>query len=73
MILDAIEKMEIDFDEKGTPIMPEIHVSPDVMEKLRTQKLDPKEIVEIEKRRKQIIEKKRKEWIDRESNRKLVD
>jgi hypothetical protein len=73
LILDAIEKMEIDFDEKGNPIMPEIHVTPDVMKKLRTQKLDPKEIVKIEKRRKQIIEKKRKEWIDRESNRKLVD
>jgi hypothetical protein len=73
LILDLLEKIEINFDEKGNPIMPEIHLSKEDFEKLNAQKIDPKTIAEIEKRRKEIVDKKRKEWIDRESNRKLVD
>ncbi len=73
LILDLLEKMEINFDETGNPIMPEIHLSKEVYEKLNSQKIDPKTVAEIERRRREIVDKKRKEWIDRESNRKLVD
>jgi hypothetical protein len=73
LILDLLEKMEINFDETGNPIMPEIHLSKEDYEKLNWQKIDPKTIAEIERRRREIIDKKRKEWIDREGNRKLVD
>jgi len=73
LILDAIEKMEIGFDEKGNPIMPVLVMSPQDFEKIKAEQKAWESDGELEKRRREIIEKKRKEWIDRESNRKLVD
>jgi hypothetical protein len=73
LILDAIEKMEIGFDEAGNPIMPVVVMSPKDFEKIKGKQKEWKSDGELEKRRKEIIEKKRKEWVDRESNRKLVD
>jgi hypothetical protein len=72
-ILDALEKIEIDFDENGNPIMPEIHVSPEDFKKLNSLKIDQKTGMELEKRRKEILDKKKREWTGRESSRKLVD
>jgi hypothetical protein len=42
-----------------------LHVSKEDFEKLNLQQLDIKAVAEIENRRKEIIDKKRKEWIDR--------
>lgn len=72
-ILDAIEKMEISFDESGKPIMPVIVMAPDEFEKIKGNLKEWEPDPELEKRRKEIIEKKRKQWIDRENCRKLVD
>ena len=73
VILDAIEKMEIGFDEKGNPIMPTLLISSEDFEKIKNNLREWEANGELEERRKEIIEKKRKEWLDRESNRKLVD
>jgi hypothetical protein len=63
----------MDFDELGFPIYPTLILSPDLYEKVKSElqrwSSDPKVIA----RQKEIIDKKRKEWLDRESNRKLVD
>jgi hypothetical protein len=73
-ILDAIEKMEIGFDESGNPIMPTILMSPHDFEVIKSKEKEwEAQAPAIEARRKEIIEKKRKEWVDRESHRKLVD
>jgi hypothetical protein len=71
-ILDALEKIEIDFDKYGNPIMPTLMVSPETLEKLKERSKEWN-IAEVERRRKDIIEKKRKQWLDRENSRKLVD
>lgn len=73
LINEALEKVTIDFDEYGNPIFPSLVMHPDQFEKIKDQlpiwESDP----EVQKRYKEIIEKKRREWFDRESNRKLVN
>ena len=73
LILDVLEKIEISFDASGNPIMPTLIVTPEDYKKLTETKMDLESAQELEKRRKEIIEKKRNEWVDRESNRKSVD
>ena len=73
LLLQTLEKMEIDFDGEGQPLMPTLVVSPTQYEEFK------KKIVEWEKDPKcqdnfnKLMESKRKAWNDRESNRKLVD
>jgi len=73
LILQVLEKMAIDFDENGNPIMPALVVHPDQLEKMKKNpelwQINP----EFEKQLKKTIEKKRCEWIDRKNSRKLVD
>lgn len=74
MILEALEKMEVDFDRKGEPILPTIMVGPDLGVKLKEQ--IPKwyqEYPHFERRLNEILEIKRMMWRDREASRKLVD
>ena len=73
LILNALEKVQFDFDESGKPKMPTLFISPDVYERIRED--IPKWEADVNYRNKylKIIEKKWREWIARESNRKLVD
>ncbi|OEC84389.1 MULTISPECIES: hypothetical protein [Methanobacterium] len=76
--LDGLEKIQIDFDEKGNPFLPSLAMHPnDVLKHdKRLQKYlkeNPRHMGEYEKKLEEIIENKRKDWNDRESNRKLVD
>ena len=72
MLLASLEKMWIDFDERGKPEMPTIVLHPDlfksIKERLGEWDADP----EIKLRRQRILAVKKEEWRDRESNRKLV-
>ncbi|MCL4430099.1 MAG: hypothetical protein M1167_05035 [Chloroflexi bacterium] len=72
-ILDMLEKIEIDFDKSGNPIMPTMLLSPEDYKKFKEKFQEWDKNPEMEKRRKEIIEKKRKQWLDRENSRKLVD
>ena len=73
-ILEALEKIEIGFDENGNPIMPTIVMSPHDFEVFKSKEKEwEAQAPALEARRKEIIDKKRKEWVDKESNRKLVD
>jgi hypothetical protein len=73
MLLDAMEKIDVEFDDTGEPQKQSILMNPvmyaSVKDKLAEWDKDP----ELLKRHAEVIEKKRKEWLDRENNRKLVD
>jgi hypothetical protein len=73
LILSALDKIAIDFDELGNPVFPYLVVSPEQFEKIKADipKWESDPITNV--RYKLIIDKKRQEWIDRENNRKLVD
>lgn len=71
--LEVLEKVSIIFDEFGNPSMPDIIVNPNDYERIKSDyskmQFDPN----IQERIREIVERKRREWIDKESNRKLVD
>lgn len=76
--LEGLEKIYVEFDERGNPYLPKLTMHPDTVlkhDKLLEEHLkeNPKHMEEYEERLKEIIEIKRKEYNDRESNRKLVD
>jgi len=73
LFVESIKKIWIDFDEDGKPIMPTMVVSPELGEKLRVILPEWVKNPEYKKTIDDIIDKKRKEWNDRESHRKLVD
>lgn len=75
--LKGLEKMNISFDEDGNPFLPTWFMNPsDILKhkKILEEHLkeNPDYMKEYEKRLGKIIEIKRNEWNDRESNRKLV-
>lgn len=73
LILQVLEKVAIDFDEYGNPIFPSLVLSPDQYEKIKDEIPKWESDPEVRRKHKELIEKKRLEWIDRESRRKLVD
>ena len=73
LFIQLVRKIEISFDDNDKPIMPTLTVSPDIGKKLSDPKCDWNTNPEYIKRFEEIINQKRKEWHDRESNRKLVD
>jgi len=73
LILEALEKIAIDFDEYGNPIFPYLVLSSDQYEKIKDEIPKWETDLEFRKKHKELIEKKRREWIDRENSRKLVD
>lgn len=70
---ESLEKIEIEFDTSGNPILPTIVAGPETVNKMveafKQSENDPL----INERMAQIIALKRKEFYDRETNRKLVD
>jgi hypothetical protein len=72
--LEMVEKIDIDFDEKtGKPSLPNIYIHPDQADSVRKMIQEAESDPEHKKKFDEIIERKRKEWHDREANRKLVD
>lgn len=67
-----LEMILLDFDENDEPLLPKIvagdKISESIAKVLQQAEVDP----QSKKRFKEIIEKKRMEWRDRETNRKLV-
>jgi hypothetical protein len=73
-VLDMMRRMEIDFDpDTGEPHYGSFVMHPDLLEKLRPKfeawNRDPALMAENNN----ILEQKRREWLDRESSRKLVE
>lgn len=72
MFLDALEGMQVDFDDDGRPKLPTIVMHPDQLKiigpKLAEWEKDPA----LHARWEQVLAKKKDEWRDRESRRKLA-
>jgi len=73
LMYKTLEKMEIPFDEDGNPRLPTMVVNPQVMEKIKEIKEKEKIENKYEQKHKQLIELKRKEWNEKQNNRKLAD
>ena len=73
LLLAALDKVWIDFDDNGNPRLPTMFSGTEAAPKMRDalNKLQTEE--PYKKKHDDLIEKKRKEWNDRESHRKLVD
>ena len=73
LYLEGLEKIDIDFDDEGHPFMPTMVLHPATWEKIkdnvRAWDNDPVYRRQFD----ELIEKKRSQWRDRESRRKLVD
>jgi len=73
LILKMWERMQFDFDEQGNPKMPTLVFNPvqkpNVEEQFRRLKHEPL----LRKQHQEIMNRKRLDWYDRESRRKLVD
>jgi hypothetical protein len=67
--LEALDHLLVSFDKHGNPSRPTLLIPPELAEEVSTWEQDP----DFANRYSQIIERKREEWRDRESCRKLVD
>jgi hypothetical protein len=72
-LLDMLEKIEIDFDKNGNPKMPTIMLPPETLALLKEKSKAWANNPDMKKREKELIERKREQWLDRENSRKLVD
>lgn len=74
LLLEALEKMRIDFDEEtGQPHLPTIVVHPQAFAKIREKLPEWEKDEEYKRRYQEIMKRKYDEWYARESNRKLAD
>lgn len=71
-VFEALEKIRIDFID-GQASMPQLVVSPQLFASARDIFIASENDPEIKKRFDELMERKRREWLDRESSRKLVD
>lgn len=71
--LEALDKMHINFDNFGNPFVPALFVSPEDYERIKSDLAELSSDPIIQEKLKEIIDRKKGIWIDRESNRKLVD
>jgi hypothetical protein len=69
LVLTALETTDIDFDAKGEPILPTLVTGSQMYEKIKNLEITK----EQKERFEEIIERKRNDWRERESNRKLVN
>lgn len=72
-LLEVIEKIDVDFDEHGQPVNLMIVMGPVLFNKVKDQIPAWEKDEDFMKKHNEILERKRREWLDRENNRKLVD
>ncbi len=73
LFMEMLNKIWVDFDDQGNPYLPTIVVSPEMGAKLKEKLPEWEANPEYKKKFEELIKRKRKEWNDRESHRKLVD
>lgn len=73
IFMEMLNKISIAFDDQGNPDWPTLVVSPKMGAKLREKFPEWESNPDYKKRLVKLIKRKRKEWNDRESHRKLVD
>jgi hypothetical protein len=67
MYVDLLDKLGVDFDDKGEPIFPTLVVPPQLLDRLKNLKPTPEQL----KRRNEIIERKRAEFNAKKRFRRL--
>jgi hypothetical protein len=72
MFLDALETMQVDFDDDGRPKLPTIVMHPNQLKAIGPKLAEWEKDPALDARWKQVLAKKKDEWRDRESRRKLV-
>ena len=73
LIIDALSKMEIEFNKEGKFQPPVLVVSPQLAKVISKRAADWEKDLGYAKAFAELVEKKRREWRDRENSRKLVD
>lgn len=73
LFMEMLERIQIDFDDQGNPYLPTLIMAPEVAAKLKEKMPEWEADPEYTRRLEQLVERKRKEWNDRESHRELVD
>jgi hypothetical protein len=73
LVLNALEKMEMEFDENGKPKNLVLVMHPDQIRGFLQKAAEWDKDPEYQKMFKDLMERKRAEWRDRESSRELVD
>jgi hypothetical protein len=69
LLLEMLDRMEIDFDAEGRPIWPSIICHPSQQEAILNWDVTEEQTRQLE----ELIERKWRAWRDRESDRRLVD
>jgi glucose-6-phosphate dehydrogenase assembly protein OpcA len=73
VFLEMLERISITFDEDGNPHMPTAVVSPEMGDHIRAHAQDWEANQVFRDRHAKILQRKKEEWDDRESNRQLVE
>lgn len=73
LFIKSLEKVQIDFDDEEKPYLPAFVFAPEMAAQVKQKLPEWFANAEYKKRFDELIERKREEWRDRESNRKLVD
>jgi hypothetical protein len=71
-VLKALEKLDIDFNEQGKPIMPSMVISPELFKSIQGKLPGWEADLSIQKQFNAIIKKKYEDWVRRKNDRKLV-
>lgn len=71
-IFEMYEKVLIAFDDEGNPQMPQIHAGTNMLEEIESALKQIQTDSKLSKQFNELMERKKKNWNDRENNRKLV-
>lgn len=72
-VFQMLEKIEMDCDENGELIIPQIHGGTETIERFKAVMSEIDSTPHLAMRFTAIMEQKKKDYFDRENNRKLVD
>jgi len=70
IILEMLEKIQVEFDDHGNPFMPSIVVNPKTANEINLEQVLLNS--DTDPRFNELMDKKREEWRDREASRRLV-
>jgi hypothetical protein len=73
LMIEMLEKMELSFDDQGNPRLPEMYMGPDLHSSIKDKLPEWEKDETIKAAMKEVIDKKREDFREREANRRLVD
>ncbi len=73
ILLEILERMDIDFDDQGKPSGLTAVVGPEIAARIREKAAEWDADLDFKRRHSELLDRKREAWRDRENRRKLVD